>query len=88
VVTLEEVSESIPVLPVTSDGFIEYLGAGNPDLEAFGQNWRPDLYELVSGPVRKLLIRTTPEGLLLSAEQPDQPKTKLQLVGFKKFLDF
>lgn len=88
VVTLEEVSKEIPVLPVSSDGLIQYIGQSEGDFQAFGQSWRPDLYELDSGPVRKLLIWTSPEGLVLAAEQPNKPNSKLQLVSFKKFGEF
>jgi len=88
IVTLEEISEDLPLLTVTSEGSICYLGQDQTPFEAMGQRWTPKVYQLDSSPVRHLFIWTTPEGLVLAAQQSKDENSRLQLVSFRKFQDF
>jgi hypothetical protein len=88
VVQLEELGEALPVLAIRSDGLIRYLGQSEVTFTVSGKSWRPNVYELTAGPVRKITIWTSPDGLLLVAERPGWPKGKIELVRFTKFEDF
>ena len=87
VVQLEEISDVIPVLPIRSDGVIRSLGRSQVAFTVSGKSWYPNMYELKANPVRKMQIWTSPEGLLLAAERPGWPKTRIALVRFKQFVE-
>jgi hypothetical protein len=42
------------------------------------------VYELTAAPVRKMQIWTSPEGLLLAADRPGTPKSRIALVRFQQ----
>jgi hypothetical protein len=88
VVQLQELNEVLPVLPIRSDGFLKYLGQVDKPYVLSNQSWRPYVYELDASPIRKMLIWTSPEGIVLSVERPNWPKGKMELVRFVKFSDF
>jgi hypothetical protein len=88
VVQLQEISNTLPVLAIRSDGLIRYLGQSQVSFTVSGQSWRPSVYELTASPVRKMTIWTSPEGLLLVAERPNWPRGRMELVKFTKFADF
>ncbi len=88
VVQLEEISDVLAVLPIRSDGFIKYLGQSDAPYVVSKLSWLPNMYELDASPIRKILIRTSPEGIVLSVEKPDWPKGRMELVRFVKFSDF
>ena len=87
-ITLNELSESLPLLTIRSSGSIKYLGKSDVKYIVTGSSWSPHVFELKSGPTRTLHIWTSPEGLVLTIEQVESPKTKLQLVSFRQFADF
>ena len=88
VVQLQELNDVLPVLPIRSDGFLKYLGQSDTPYVVSNRSWRPYVYELDASPIRKMLIWTSPEGIVLSAERPNWPKGKMQLVRLVKFSDF
>ena len=88
VVQLEEISDVIPVLPIRSDGLIRSLGRSQAAFTVSGKSWYPEVYELTAAPVRKMQIWTSPEGLLLAAERPVSPKSRIALVRFQQFAEF
>ncbi len=88
VVQLQELNDVLPVLPIRSDGFLKYLGQSDTPYMVSNQSWRPCVYELDTGPTRKMLIWTSPEGIVLSVERSNWPKGKMELVRFVKFSDF
>ena len=88
VVQLQEISDVLPVLPIRSDGLIKFLGQSDAPYLVSNQSWRPYLYELDASPIRKILIRTSPDGIVLSVQRPDWPKGRMDLVRFVKFSNF
>ena len=88
VVQLDQVSDAFPVVAIRSDGLIRYLGRSQVTLTVSGQNWHANVYELTASPVRKMTIWVSPEGLLLAAEMPRAPRTRMELTKFTKFADF
>jgi hypothetical protein len=88
VVQLQELNDVLPVLPILSDGFLKYLGQSDTPYVVSNQSWRPYVYALDTGPIRKLLIWTSSEGIVLSVERSNWPKGKMELVRFVKFSDF
>lgn len=70
VVQLEEISDALPVLAIRSDGLIRSLPRSPVAFTVTGKSWYPEAYELTAGPVRKIQIWTSPEGLLLAADRP------------------
>ena len=78
----------LPVLSVCADGFMTYIGESDTPYILSNQTWRPHVYELDAGPIRKMFIWTSPEGIVLAAERPNWPKGRMQLVRFVKFSDF
>ena len=63
VVQLEEISDPLPVLAIRSDGLIRSLARSPVAFTVTGKSWYPEVYELTAGPVRKIQIWTSPEGL-------------------------
>ena len=88
VVQLEEISDPLPVLAIRSDGLIRSLARSPVAFTVTGRSWYPEVYELTAGPVRKIQIWTSPEGLLLAADRPGWPKSRIALVRFKQFAEF
>jgi hypothetical protein len=88
VVQLEEISDVLPVLAIRSDGLIRSLARSPAAFTVTGESWYPEVYELTAGPVRKIQIWTSPEGLLLAADRPGWPKSRIVLVRFKQFAEF
>ena len=88
VVQLEEISDVIPVLPIRSDGLIRSLGRSAVAFTVSGKSWYPEVYELTAAPVHKIQIWTSPEGLLLAADRPRTPKSRIALVRFQQFAEF
>jgi hypothetical protein len=88
VVQLEEISDVLPVLTIRSDGLIRSLGPSERAFEILGKQHRANMYELTAGPIRKMTIWTSVEGLLLAAERPGAIKERMELVRFTKFADF
>jgi hypothetical protein len=88
VVQLDEISDVIPVLPIRSDGLIRSLGRSQVVFTVSGKSWYPNVYELTASPVRKMQIWTSPEGLLLAADRPGWPKSRVALVRFQQFAEF
>jgi hypothetical protein len=88
VVQLEEISDVLPVLAIRSDGLIRSLARSPTAFTVTGKSWYPEVYELTAGPVRKIQIWTSPEGLLLAADRPGWPKSRIALVRFKQFAEF
>jgi hypothetical protein len=88
VAQLEQISDVLPVLAIRSDGLLRYLGQSQASFAVSGQSWHAKVYELTAGPVGKVEIRTSPEGLLLQAEKLSWPKSRMELVKFTKFADF
>jgi len=88
VVQLEQIGDVLPILAIRSDGLIRYLGQGQNSFGVSGQSWHPNVYELTASPVRKMIIWTSPEGLLLVAERPSWPNGRMELVKFTRFADF
>ena len=88
VVQLEETSGVIPVIPIRSDGLIRSLGQSQVAFTVPGKGWYPEVYELKAARIRTMQIWTSPEGLLLAAERPGTPKSKIALVRFQQFTEF
>jgi len=88
VVQLDQVSDAFPVVAIRSDGLIRYLGPSQLPLTVSGQDWHANVYELTASPVRKMTIWISPEGLLLAAEMPRTPRTRMELTKFTRFADF
>jgi hypothetical protein len=88
VVQLEEIDDTLPLLPIRSDGLIRYLGQSQATFTMPGKSWHSNVYELTASPVRTMQIWISPEGLLLAAERPGWPKGRMELVRFTKFSDF
>ncbi len=78
VVQLQELNDVLPVFTIRSDGSLKYLGQGDTPYVVSNQSWRPYVYELDASPIRKLLIWTSPEGIVLSVERPNSPKATMQ----------
>lgn len=87
-VQMEEVSERLPVLAIRSDGRIQYMGKGQTRFVLSENGWHPNVYELTAGPVGKMTLWTSQEGLLLAAQVTTWPEARLELVKFTKFADF
>jgi hypothetical protein len=87
-VTLNELSKSVPVFTIRSRGSIRYLGKSKVAFSVSGKSWYPRVFELTSGPTRKLHIWTSPEGLVLAIKRADWPKTTMQLISFQQFAEF
>ncbi len=88
VVQLEELNDVLPELPIRSDGILKHLGQSDTTFGVSQQSWRPYVYELDANPIRTILISTSPEGIVLSVEEPSWPKATMKLVRFAKFSDF
>lgn len=87
-VQLEELSDTLPVLAIRSDGLIRSLGPSESPLDILGKKCPAYVYELTANPIRKMTIWTSTEGLLLAAERQGLIKEKMELVRFTKFADF
>jgi len=87
VVQLEEISDALPVLAIRSDGLIRSLARRPVAFSVTGKSWYPEVYELTTGPVRKIQILTSLEGLLLAADRPGWPRSRTALVRFKQFAE-
>jgi hypothetical protein len=88
VVQLEEISDTLPILIMRSDGLIRSLGPSESPLDILGKKYPANVYELRAGPIRKMTIWTSAEGLLLAAERPGLMQARMELVRFTKFADF
>ena len=84
----QQISDVLPVLAIRSDGLIRSLASSPVAFTVTGKSWYPEVYELTAGSVRKMQIWTSPEGLLLAAERPGWPKSRIALVRFKQFAEF
>jgi hypothetical protein len=88
-VTLNELSQALPVLTVRSKGSIRYLGRSDVKFTASGKSWSPRVFELTSSLLpRRLHIWTSREGLVLAVERVGSPKTIMRLVSFQQFAEF
>jgi hypothetical protein len=87
-VTLNQLSEALPVLTVRSRGSIRYLGRSDVKFTASGTSWYARVFELTSTLPRKLEIWTSHEGLVLAIQRVGSPKTILHLVSFHQFTEF
>ena len=88
VVQLDEVSDDLPVATIRSDGIIRSLGSSESLFDIIGRKFRANAYELTTGPIGKMTIWTSTEGLLLAAETSGLIKRRMELVRFTKFVDF
>jgi len=88
VVQLDEVGDDLPVVTIRSDGMIRSLGPSESLFDIIGRKFRANAYELTTGPIGKMTIWTSTEGLLLAAERPGSIRRRLELVRFTKFADF
>jgi hypothetical protein len=87
-VTINQLSKSVPVLTIQSTGSIRYLGESNVKFTASGTDWFPRVFELRSGRTQTVHIWTSAEGLVLAVEQTQWPKTTVRLVSFEPFAEF
>jgi hypothetical protein len=87
-VTLNELSQALPVLTVRSTGSIRYLGKSDVKFTASGTSWSPRVFELTSSLPRKMHIWTSHGGLVLAVERVGTPKTIMRLVSFQQFAEW
>lgn len=86
-VSLEELSPSLPVLPMRADGQLRFLGW---ETVAVGTSKiRAKKYELTTAmQPRRLQIWVSPEGLVTAMEKMVEPRSRLELVRLSTTADF